>query len=88
LGFVQQIAAQSPCMVEAAMDGLGIAFVPEIYAGEQIAAGRLVSLLEDCGLPYSALTLCYPGRRHVPSALRALIDLMKEPGMTSAMKRQ
>jgi DNA-binding transcriptional LysR family regulator len=93
----QQIAIDVPgaltlndndLMVEAAMDGLGIAYVPEIYASDPIAAGRLVAVLEDWCPPYSALTLYYPGHRHVPSALRALIDVMKEPGVKSAIKRQ
>jgi DNA-binding transcriptional LysR family regulator len=92
----QQIAIDVPgpltlndndLMVEAAMDGLGIAYVPEIYANDHLAVGRLVAVLADWCPPYSALTLYYPGRRHVPSALRALIDVMKEPGVKSAMKR-
>lgn len=64
-------------MVEAAIDGLGIAFVPEIVAHDGLASGQLVALLEDWSPPCSGLVLYYPGHRHVPAALRAFIDLLK-----------
>lgn len=65
-------------MAEAAADGIGIAFVPESYARQFLDAGRLVTVLEDWCPPIPGLTLYYPGHRHVPSALRAFIDLVKE----------
>ncbi|MCE8017735.1 hypothetical protein HOP62_16780 [Halomonas sp. MCCC 1A17488] len=64
-------------MVEAAVDGLGIAYVPEIVASERLASGQLVELLEAWSPPYPGLMLYYPGHRHVPAALRAFIDLLK-----------
>lgn len=64
-------------MVEAAADGLGIAYVPEIVASERLASGQLVALLEAWSPPYPGLMLYYPGHRHVPAALRAFIDLLK-----------
>lgn len=64
-------------MVEAAADGLGISFVPEVVARDRLASGQLVALLEDWSPPYPGLMLYYPGHRHVPTALRAFIDLLK-----------
>jgi DNA-binding transcriptional LysR family regulator len=64
-------------MVQAAADGLGIAFVPESYARSLLDSGRLVTVLEDWSPQIAGLTLYYPGHRHVPSALRAFIDLVK-----------
>lgn len=64
-------------MVEAAADGLGIAYVPEIVASERLASGQLVALLEAWSPPYPGLMLYYPGHRHVPAALRAFIDMLK-----------
>jgi DNA-binding transcriptional LysR family regulator len=67
-------------MVQAAADRLGIAYVPESYARPLLDSGRVVTVLEDWCPPIPGLTLYYPGHRHVPSALRALIDLIKEIG--------
>ena len=67
-------------MTQAAADGLGIAFVPESYALPLLESGRLVTVLEDWCPRIPGLMLCYPGHRHVPAALRAFIDLVKEPG--------
>lgn len=66
-------------MVEAAADGLGIAYVPETAAHYLLSTGRLIAVLEDWCPPFSGLMLYYPGHRHVPAALRAFIDLLKEP---------
>ncbi|MBK1698828.1 LysR family transcriptional regulator [Rhodovibrio salinarum] len=65
-------------MIDAAARGLGIAYVPETAAGDLLATNRLVAVLEDWCPPFSGLMLYYPGHRHVPAALRALIDVLKE----------
>lgn len=62
-------------MAEAAAAGLGIAFVPESFAQDLIRTGQLVTVLEDWCPWIPGLTLYYPGHRHVPSPLRAFIDL-------------
>jgi DNA-binding transcriptional LysR family regulator len=65
-------------MTEAALDDLGIAYVPEDSARAHLDAGRLVTVLEDWCPPIPGLFLYYPGHRHVPPALRAFIDVLKE----------
>ncbi len=65
-------------MVQAAMDGLGIAYVPELYASECLVAGRLVTVLEDWCPFIPGLCLYFPNNRHVPPGLRALIDTIKQ----------
>jgi DNA-binding transcriptional LysR family regulator len=67
-------------MARAAADGLGIAFVAEVFARAEIDAGTLTPVLEDWCPPYPGLCLYYPGHRHVPTALRAFIDVLKRPG--------
>jgi len=67
-------------MVEAALGGAGIIHVAHWSVAADIAAGRLVPVLEDWTPPLSGLCLYYPGRRHVPAGLRALIDLVREIG--------
>jgi DNA-binding transcriptional LysR family regulator len=65
-------------MVESAADGLGIAYVPELYATPLLKTGRLVAVLEDWCPFIPGLFLYFPHNRHVPPGLRALIDLVKE----------
>lgn len=73
-------------MVEATANGLGIAYVPETAARDLLAAGRLVTVLDDWCPPFSGLMLYYPGHRHVPAALRALIDLLNEPDIKATLR--
>lgn len=65
-------------MVQAAAAGLGIAYVPEAFAREALKSGRLVAVLADWCPPIPGLTLYYPGNRHMPSTLRAFVDVLKE----------
>lgn len=67
-------------MAQAAVDGLGIAFVPESVATEKFIAGKLVPVLEDWCPRIAGLCLYYPGHRHVRAALRAFIDTLKHVG--------
>lgn len=68
----------SQLMVEAAADGLGIAYVPESYAQAYLSDGRLVTVLEEWCPNIPGLFLYYPNNRHVPPSLRAFIDLLRE----------
>lgn len=65
-------------LVQAAMAGLGIAYVPESFAHAGLASGRLVRLLPDWCPPSPGLALYYPGNRYIPATLRAFIDLLKD----------
>jgi DNA-binding transcriptional LysR family regulator len=65
-------------IVEAVLAGTGIAFMNHWNVTDYIAEGRLVQLMEEWTPPFPGLCLYYPGRRHVPAALRALIDLITE----------
>jgi DNA-binding transcriptional LysR family regulator len=65
-------------MVEAAADGLGLAYVPESAARDWLDDGRLVTVLDDWCPLIPGLHLYYPGHRHVPAGLRAFIDVLKE----------
>lgn len=68
-----------PLMVSAALDGIGIAFVPDHLAEHALADGRLERVLADWCPVMPGLCLYYPSRRHVASGLRALIDMMRIP---------
>lgn len=67
-------------MAEAAVGGMGIAYVADRVAQPFIAAGKLVVVLEDWCPWMPGLCLYYPGHRHVPPGLRAFIDVLKQAG--------
>jgi DNA-binding transcriptional LysR family regulator len=60
----------------AALDGAGLACTLENGVEDDVAAGRLVRVLEDWCQPFSGFFLYYPGRRQMPSALRVLVDFL------------
>lgn len=64
-------------MMQAALDGAGFILTFEAYAAEHVAAGRLVTLLDDWQPPFPGPFLYYPSRRHTPGPLRAFIDFVK-----------
>lgn len=75
-------------MIEAALAGLGIAYVPEPYAREALAKKRLVAVLSDWCPVIPGLFLYFPGNRHIPAGLRAFIDLLRQASVgASARKR-
>jgi len=64
-------------VVRAALDGLGLAFLFEEPAGQHIARGKLVRVLEDWCPPFAGFFLYYPSRRQQPAALQALVDALR-----------
>lgn len=71
----------SNLILEAALSGMGLAYVIEHAAREHLDSGRLIAVLEDWTPPFPGLCLYYSGHRHVPAGLRAFIDLIKEVGV-------
>lgn len=65
-------------MLAAARAGLGLAYLTEWNVRADLEAGSLVRVLEDWTPPLDGLCLYFPGRRHVPAGLRALIELIRE----------
>ena len=54
-----------PLMVDAAVDGIGLAFVPDHLVVDAVREGRLERVLDDWCPPMPGLCLYYPGHRHV-----------------------
>ena len=65
-------------ILEAARAGAGLALLVEPYVAADVAAGRLVRVLQDWTPPFPGLALYYAPGRHVPAGLRAFIDLIRE----------
>jgi len=64
-------------MVKAAVKGIGIGFAVEDVVRGDIAAGRLIPLLEPWSAPFPGHFLCYPSQRQMAPALRAFIDAVR-----------
>ncbi|MCA0279183.1 MAG: LysR family transcriptional regulator [Proteobacteria bacterium] len=67
-------------IVDAALGGYGIAFVPEDLAAEHVRAGRLVLLLNDWCEPFSGYHLYYPSRRQISPAFAVVVDGLRQRG--------
>jgi DNA-binding transcriptional LysR family regulator len=67
-------------MLNAALAGLGLAYVPEGLAQPHLAEGRLKRVLEDWCLPYSGYHLYYPSRRQSTPAFGLLVDALRYRG--------
>ncbi|BAM86095.1 LysR family transcriptional regulator [Bradyrhizobium oligotrophicum S58] len=72
------IAVQLGLALRAACDGLGYWATFEGHVREDVAAGRLVSVLEDWCPPFPGPYLYYPSRRHPPPALAAFVAFVGE----------
>jgi len=64
-------------MVAAALDGLGIAFLPEDEFAPHIEKGRLVRVLEDWCPPFPGYHLYYPSRRQPSPAFALLVEALR-----------
>jgi DNA-binding transcriptional LysR family regulator len=67
-------------MLNAALAGLGLAYVPEGLAQLHLAKGRLKRVLEDWCLPYSGYHLFYPSRRQSSAAFSLLVEALRYRG--------
>lgn len=64
-------------MVNAALQGFGIAYIPEDSAQPHIKTGELVQVLDDWCQPFSGFHLYYPSRRQMNPAFAVVIDLLR-----------
>ena len=63
---------------DAAIDGAGIASLPDFIVAEALAGGRLVCLEEEPGRLDMPVMAVYPERRHLPLRVRAFIDVLAD----------
>jgi DNA-binding transcriptional LysR family regulator len=62
----------------AAHNGLGILVQPAYIVYEDLAQGRLVSVLDTWDLPRLTINIAYPSRKHLSAKVRSFIDFMVE----------
>jgi len=66
--------------LNAALAGLGLAYLPEDQVQTHLAAGRLIRVLDDWCAPFSGYHLYYPSRRQSTPAFALLVDALRFRG--------
>jgi DNA-binding transcriptional LysR family regulator len=64
-------------MRNAALDGLGLAYLMDRSVRDDVAAKRLVRVLESYCDPFPGFFLYYPSRAHISPKLKALVDFLE-----------
>jgi DNA-binding transcriptional LysR family regulator len=67
-------------MLEAALAGFGLAYLPEDTVAPHVAAGGLTRLLADWCAPFPGYHLYYPNRRQLPPAFALLVEALRYRG--------
>ncbi len=67
-------------IVNAALAGLGVAYIPEELAKPHLAQGRLTRVLEDWCPPFPGFHLYYPSRRQSSQAFSLLVEALRYRG--------
>jgi len=67
--------------IDAAVNGFGLAYVPEDSVASDIASGKLIRVLQDWCEPFPGYYLYYPSRKQHTTAFALLLDALryKEP---------
>jgi DNA-binding transcriptional LysR family regulator len=67
-------------MLDAALAGFGLAYLPEDAVQEHLAGGRLIRMLADWCPPCPGYHLYYPSRREPTPAFALLVDALRYRG--------
>ena len=63
--------------VNAAVEGMGLAYLPEDVVQSHLADGRLIRVLEDWCTPFSGYHLYYPSRKQPSAAFVLLVNALR-----------
>lgn len=66
-------------MLNAALSGYGLAFLPQELTQPHVDAGRLVRVMDDACPDFPGLYAYYPSRRNASRALRLVIEAIRQP---------
>jgi DNA-binding transcriptional LysR family regulator len=73
----QAIFNTTPQKLQAALDGAGLASLPDDMVEEHVAAGRLQRVLEDWCPTYPGYHLYYPSRRQASPAFALVVEALR-----------
>ena len=76
----QVVCNTAPHILQVALDGCGIAFLPEEMTAPYVQDGRLVSVMQDWCPRFPGLFAYYPSRRQSSRALGLVIDAIRYKG--------
>ena len=71
-------ATSSLAVRDALVAGFGLSLIPRLYVAEDIAQGRLCTVLDDWSPVETSVYAVYPSRRHVVAKVRAFLDFLVE----------
>jgi DNA-binding transcriptional LysR family regulator len=86
----QLVFNNSGLMLNAALDGLGLAYLPEAQVQPYLVDGQLVRVLASWCQPFSGYHIYYPSRRQPSPAFALLVDALryrKAPGNARVSQR-
>ena len=66
--------------LNAALAGLGLAYLPEDQVQSYVSEGRLIRVLDDWCAPFPGYHLYYPSRRQPAPAFAVLVDALRYRG--------
>ena len=67
--------------IKAAREGLGLVQLPRGFLATEIAAGRLITVLDEwTPAPIEGFFIFYPSRRQLQAPLKALVDFLRQFG--------
>ncbi|MDB5933244.1 MAG: LysR family transcriptional regulator [Massilia sp.] len=73
----QAVFTSAYAILNAALSGCGLAFLPESLAAPHLRAGRLVSVMPEWCPTFPGLHAYYPSRRNTSRALAVVIDAIR-----------
>lgn len=76
----QAVFTSTYAILNAALSGVGLAFLPESLAGPHVREGRLVSVMPDACPPFPGLYAYYTSRRNTSRAMSVVMDALRLRG--------
>ena len=76
----QLVFNSTPLILKAAVDGAGVAYLPEDRVRPYLEDGRLIRILTDWCEPFAGYHLYYPSRRQNSPAFALLVDALRYRG--------
>jgi DNA-binding transcriptional LysR family regulator len=72
-------------LLSTALDGVGVAYLPEPMVATFLSEGRMVRVLEGWSRPVPGYFIYHPSRRQTPMPLQAFLKFVKKWRKTAAI---
>jgi DNA-binding transcriptional LysR family regulator len=66
------------CLLAAARNGQGLAYLPDYYLADDIKTGRLIHVLDEWGGIERDIVAIYQHRRHLSAKVRMFVDFLQQ----------